>query len=303
MQSLLKLRLEYIFCLAGIVFILLSMFIIQDITKMQITPRDSIVNPPFYVGICLVAIGILLFSIQHLSLPLSWTALTKIRAGKNSIVVTINHAKVELCFGKIQDSIHSQPKALFALPANDLFDDECITDKRSALGAFINEIFPNRAHEVVNLTRKKLAEKEFDGRVDSSTGTPRYEAGTTIMFCNPLEKEIRMAFVSVTSDKGSEGICCEASYVLRAIKGIHRLMNMKRMDTLVIPLLGSGHGGLMPQLSLLCMLISFTECLREPSGHHLKHVRIVIFQDDKDKKPSISKWRARRLLAFTLRYC
>lgn len=302
MQNLQKLKIDLIFCLGGVIFILLSMFSVQDITKLQITPRDAILVKHFLVGFFLILLGIFIYGIQYWSTPMSWTAITKIKRGKDFINVKIGHAKLELCFGKIQDSIISNPNYLFALPANDLLDDECITDGRSSLGAFISKEFPNMVNEVVDLTKKKLEENEFFGNFDSSSGKKRYEAGTTVYFNNPLGKEIKMAFVSVTSVKDHEGIRCEASYIIRAMKGIHRLMNIKRLEDLVIPLIGSGHGGLKPQLSLICMLISIVECLREPSGCHIKNVKIVVYRDDKSKKSIISRWRAQRLLAYALRY-
>lgn len=111
-----------------------------------------------------------------------------------------------------------------------------------------------------------------------------------------------MAFLATTTVKENEGIQCEASDIFRAIKGLHNLMNTERLDTVIIPVIGSGHGGLRPALSLFCMLVAFAECLVKPSGRHIKHVRIVIFQKDKNSKPSIPFWQVRRLLAFAQRY-
>jgi hypothetical protein len=42
MQSLLKHPIQYIFAAAGITFVFLSMYAVEDITKLQVTPLSPI---------------------------------------------------------------------------------------------------------------------------------------------------------------------------------------------------------------------------------------------------------------------
>ena len=297
-----KHKIQYIFGIAGIIFIFLSMFEVQDITKLQVTFTTPIKHPPFQVGIIFIGLSII-GSISHLlTVPLSWTALSKVRSTDNGYITTIDHAKFEVCFGQIQNFFKVSTQDLIVLPANDLFDDKCINDTRSALGAFINQFFSNKIHEICLLVREKIELMVPLVQANQSGQKPRYHIGTTVYLENPLNKEMRVAFLATTTVKENEGIQCEASDIFRAIKGLHQLMNQERLDTVIIPVIGSGHGGLKPALSFLCMLVSFAECLSNPSGHHIKHIRIVVFQKDKNSKPTIPFWQVRRLLAFVQRY-
>lgn len=298
MKDLFKEKLPHIFGIAGIIFIFLSMFSVKDLTKWDVSFVPTIKTAPLLAGIIFIALSILWHLAPHLTVPLSWTALSKIKKTSDGFQANIQRASIEICFGQIQELYKNEPTALVALPANDLFDDKCVEDTRSALGAFVNSIFPNQVHQISNLAKEKLPVAS-----GVHNGIHRYDIGSTIYFDRPLAKDIRLAFLSVTTVTENDGIRCEAPDIFRAVKGLHRLINSQRLDTVVLPVIGSGHGGLHPPVSLICMLIAFAECLKEPSGHHIKSVRIVVYQKDKHTKPAISYWQARRLLAFVQRYC
>jgi hypothetical protein len=301
-EFLLKNKVQYTFGAAGIFFILLSMFDVQDITKLQLTFVEPVKLPPLIAGIVFILLSFL-GSISHLlTVPLSWTALSKVKKTEDGYLTELDHAKIEVCFGKIQKFFKESTQDLIVLPANDSFDDKCIYDTRSALGAFMNQFFPNKIHEICELVKEKKQKIIPIGQANTPEQKARYKIGTTVYLDNPLNKEMKVAFLATTTVKDNEGIQCEASDIFSAIKGLHNLMNTERLDTVIIPVVGSGHGGLRPALSLFCMLVGFSECLLKPSGHHIKHVRIVIFQKDKASKPAIPFWQVRRLLAFVQRY-
>lgn len=298
MKDLFKEKLPHIFGTAGIIFIFLSMFCIKDLTKWDVSFVSPIKTAPLLTGIIFIVLSILWHLAPHLIVPLSWTALSKIKKTSNGFQTNIERATIEICFGQIQELYKNESTALVALPANDLFDDKCIEDTRSALGAFVNNIFPNQVHLISDLAKNRLP-------VSSGiySGIHKYDIGSTIYFDCPLSKDIRMAFLSVTTVTENNGIRCEAPDIFKAVKGLHRLIISQRLDSVVLPVIGSGHGGLHPPVSLICMLIAFAMCIKEPSGHHIKSVRIVVYQKDKHTKPAISYWQVRRLLAFVQRYC
>jgi O-acetyl-ADP-ribose deacetylase (regulator of RNase III) len=236
------------------------------------------------------------------SVPLSWTALVKVGSTDRGFSTQLAHASVDVCFGQIQALSDVPPETLLALPANDFFDDDCIRDTRSALGAFVNHVFPNRVTEISALAKQQLQGNTSGGISQPTTAHQRYDIGTTIYLDRPRGEKVRMAFVATTTVTKDEGIRCDAENVFAAVRGVHRLMNTNRIDSVILPLLGSGHGSLRPQMSLLCMLTAIAECLSRQSGKHIKSVRIVVYQRDKDSRPAITPWQARRLLAFTKRY-
>lgn len=302
LKLLLNHKIQYVFGIAGVVFILLSMFNVQDITKLQLTFVTPIKLAPLFTGIVFIILSFIGNISHQLTVPLSWTALSKVKNTDDGYVTTLDHAKIEICFGHIQNFFQISTQDLVVLPANDLFDDKCIHDTRSALGAFMNHFFPNQIHEIYVLVREELQKKLLPKQGEQSGQKHRYEIGTTAYLNNPLSKDLRVAFLATTTVKENDGIQCEASDIFKAIKGLHHLMNTERLDTVIIPVIGSGHGGLKPALSFFCMLVSFAECLARSSGHHIKHVHIVVYQKDKNSKPAIPFWQVRRLLAFVQRY-
>jgi hypothetical protein len=275
---------------------------IQDITKLQITYTPPVNILPLVVGIGFILLAIGWSVAPSLFVPLTWTAMFRVRRCGEGLATSFAHAVVEIRFGRIQELTGRGHSWLVALPANDYFDDQCIQDSRSSLGAFVNDKFPNEVHKVCGLTQAQLAPPGQQGAHGAGPAT-RYDKGKTLYFEGPLGKDIRMAFVATTTVVQGEGIRCEAEDVFAAVKGVHRLMNEQRLDNVAIPLLGCGHGGLRPHVSLLCMLVAFAERLSAPSGHHIKSVRIVVFQRDKMSRPTITRWQTRRLLAFVKRYC
>ncbi|MCJ7600588.1 MAG: hypothetical protein MUO63_03690 [Desulfobulbaceae bacterium] len=154
LKFILKHKIQYIFGIAGIIFILLSMFNVQDITKLQLTFVTPIKLPPLFTGIIFIVLSIIGHVSHLLIVPLFWTALSKVKSTQDGYETALNHAKVEVCFGQIQDFFKVSTQDLVVLPANDLFDDKCINDTRSALGAFMNQFFPNKIHEICVLVKK-----------------------------------------------------------------------------------------------------------------------------------------------------
>ncbi|MGK7896367.1 MAG: hypothetical protein AB4372_22810, partial [Xenococcus sp. (in: cyanobacteria)] len=89
----------------------------------------------------------------------------------------------------------------------------------------------------------------------------------------------------------------DAAYLFDAAKSLQLTMANNRFTRLYIPILGSGHGGLKGEVSLICMLIAFGE-LHRKSGHNLKEINIVVFRRSENHTPSISEERIKSALDF-----
>jgi hypothetical protein len=57
-------------------------------------------------------------------------------------------------------------------------------------------------------------------------------------------------------------------------------MNERRMNSLTIPVLGSGHGGMPLSIAILFNLLAVRSITAEDLGVHLRNVRIVVFDGD-----------------------
>jgi hypothetical protein len=90
--------------------------------------------------------------------------------------------------------------------------------------------------------------------------------------------------------------------VMLAFKGICKIMAKERLSKVYIPLIGGGHGGLTPELSLLCLLISTIEQIRRNAGNILREVNIVIYKKDNGDRDIPIK-RMVEVVKFVLSYC
>jgi hypothetical protein len=74
-----------------------------------------------------------------------------------------------------------------------------------------------------------------------------------------------------------------------------------RLTRLYVPLLGSGHGGMKEEVSLVCMLLAFGE-LHRKSAYKIKELTVVVFRSSIDAEPSVPEVTIKRALDFTRRH-
>ena len=96
------------------------------------------------------------------------------------------------------------------LPANEFFDDACIVDRRSALGAFVTHHFPDEIDafkQIVAAERRSLrpilVERET-GQLQES-----YGVGTSIYLPLPLDSDLQIILTAATRKRAGEGIKAE----------------------------------------------------------------------------------------------
>lgn len=213
--------------------------------------------------------------------------------------------RTEVCvrFGDIGSCDSKDPGAVVALPANEFFDDDCIRDTRSALGAYMESAFPSAIGDIQKLIAQRLAnapfelvEREHDERARS------YGVAKCVCLKNPLLSGRNVMFVSVTTKRAGIGLRSEARYLFAAMKAICQTMNDDRLTDLYLPLMGAGHGGLEPELALLYLLLSTKAVIEDRAGgSHLRSVTIVVFRKDERATPSIHPGVVSRLLSLVKR--
>lgn len=222
-----------------------------------------------------------------------------ITASEEAFRTRIGRAEVCVRFGHIQSCEATEPGCVVALPANDLFDDECIEDPRSALGAYVQYAFPGKVEDLRRLIAERLATETHElvesgpKRMDRSYGVAK-----CVYLANPLLSRRKIILVSVTTKRAGAGVRSEAAYLFAAMKAICREMNDQKLTDLHLPLLGSGHGGLEYELALLHLLLSIRAVLENPSGAHLRSVCIVVRRKDAAADPDIPRDVVGRILSL-----
>jgi len=213
--------------------------------------------------------------------------------------------RTEVCvrFGDIRSCHSKDPGAVVALPANEFFDDDCIRDTRSALGAYMASAFPQAIGDIQKSIAQKLenspselVEREHEERARS------YGIAKCVCLKNALSSGRNVMFVSVTTKRAGIGLRSEARYLFAAMRAVCQAMNDGRFTDLSLPLMGAGHGGLEPELALLYLLLSTKAVIDDRSGgSHLRSVTIVVFRKDEHTAPDVHPHVVRRMLSLVKR--
>lgn len=202
------------------------------------------------------------------------------------VTFAIARAAVSLEPGRIQDHLPTEPQAAVLLPANEYFDDECITDPSSSLGAFVHHHFEGRAGEFLRQVQAELAGRpsrrvrRTGDRIDDS-----YGIGEAI-FLRGFQPGHRIIVVSATTQRAGIGLHAEPHFLYAALEGAVEVMNERRLNSMTMPVLGSGHGGMPLPSAILFNLLAARSALQHEIGRHMREIRIVVLAKDADKAAS-----------------
>lgn len=279
----------------GVMLILAGFFEIKDITKLNITtnPKANYIIATF--GGLLTIFSILIYLFDELSF--GWLGRSKIKKNDLGFGTNISKAKINILFGRLETLSSNSEESMVVLPANEFFDDECIRDNNSALGAYINHKFANQEEQIEDLLATQLGGYQYI-EVEKEVGVKRrsYGASEGVFLKKPLDSKQPILFLAVTTKRANEGLRTEISYIFQAVRKIEHVTADNRIDSIYIPIMGSGHGGLKKKVALFALLLAICDFITKPSGHHLKTINIVVFQSSEKDKPLISKMISKRLL-------
>lgn len=279
----------------GLLLIVLSIFDPNDITKLQVEVRTSYVWPAMLIGIFLSLVSLLLY-VQERTI-LGWFNAVSVKGNSNTLQAKLLQSRVNIHFGRIQDLASELDTNLIVLPANEYFDDECINDDKSSLGAYIQNKFPNLTINIEGLIKEELKKlpstkvEKKQGVVQSSFGI-----GAGVYLGNPLGSEQPVLLLSVTTKRSGEGLRAEMSHIFKAIKKTQQIAADNRISSVCIPVMGTGHGGLKSEVGLFALVLAICDVVSKPSGHHIKDYNIVVYRESSEANPSISFRTSKRIL-------
>jgi len=279
----------------GVILILVGFFEIEDITKLKITanPKANYIIATFGGLLTILSIFIYLFD----ELSFGWLGRSKIKNIDLGFETNISKAKINILFGRLETLSSNSTESMVVLPANEFFDDECIRDKKSSLGAYVNHRFANQEKQIENLITTHIECFQYI-EVEKEVGVKQksYGVGEGVFLKEPLGSRQPILFLAVTTKRAKEGLRTEMSYIFQAVRKIQHVAADNRIDSVFIPIMGSGHGGLKKEVALFALLLAVCDFITKPNGHHLKTINIVVFQSSEKDKPLISKIISKRLL-------
>lgn len=230
-----------------------------------------------------------------------WRRSQDIRVNAEGYSAEIGNSRFNINFGQIESCEATDQHCVVALPANEFFDDECIGDEKSALGAYIQHAFPGQVSEIRNLVADQLMDSP-SSRVEKIKGEFHNSFGIAkcVYLRGPLATTRNLIMVSVTTKRAGRRLQTEPHFLFEAVKAIIQTMSDHRLDELHLPLMGAGHGGLDKVLALVYMVYAVLDVLHNPARHELKSVNLVIFKNKERKDPDIPREVVSSILALAL---
>jgi len=279
----------------GVLLIVFSLFDVNDISKLQLTAREGVIWFLAGIGILLTVASLFFYAQDRLTL--GWFKSAPVHQKGDHLQAKCKHAQIGVYFGQIQEVANNFPNSMVVLPANEYFDDECIHDKKSALGAYVGSAFPNQAADVQLLIKQNLAASEST-MVEKEPGVTQasFGVGSGVFLKNPLHSDQPVLLLAVTTKRSGEGLRAEMSYIFEAVKKIQQVASDNRIDSVCIPIMGTGHGGLPKSVGLFSLILAICDGVSKPSGHHISEYNIVVFRPGHGQAPAVSARASKRIL-------
>lgn len=282
--------------LFSFLFLFLGIFKVNDATKFLIDVRQSPSILAVIIGSVFLIISVIIYF--ELGIDLFNLNAVKIKRLKNdSLCVQVERSCILVHFNKLEE-IDKKSDVVVVLPANEYFDDECIRDKKSSLGAYIDKNFKNQIDEFQKTVRDVLAEKSFPCVLQKKKGDEvfqnSYGVGTCLFLTRPIKSSENILLVSVTEQRAGLGLYSNIAFVYKAVNEIYKKVVDNRIRDVYIPLLGSGHGGLNKRVAFLTLVTAFAELMKKDGK--INSLNIVVYKNGKDI--DISRRIVRKILKF-----
>lgn len=269
------------------------------------SPHPPVTFVPVVIGIILVllsivASGFMIFQ-DGATNAATGIDLKHVKEDHEALWTTIGDCEVRVIDGRIEDQPRAAGSAV-ALPCNEYFDDECAYDRRSALGAYVNCTFEGQVDAFISLTKEECRKKLGSGVNQQKTDEVLCEsfgAGRCVLLFNPLGRPVPIALVSTTTQRAGEGLASRISYLFDGMRELFTRLADARLNEVVMPVLGAGHGGIYPPLAFVCLVLAVAEAARYgQGGQRPRKVTIVVFRRDANARPQVDRVVVHRALAL-----
>jgi Domain of unknown function (DUF6430) len=263
---------------------------------------------PAVAGIVLLLLSSMSFGFTLLSKPGvnagdigAGVDLTRVKESNGVLSTTVNGCEIRVLYGHIEDYTR-EPGIAVVLPCNEYFDDRCVGDTKSALGAYVNRVFEGQAAAFVSLIQDECKKKLGAGVEQQKTDDERarsFGTGRCVLLIKPLDRSVPVALVSTTTQRAGQGLAAQISYLFDGMRELVTRLADARLNEVAMPILGAGHGRIDPPLAFVGLLLAVAEAARYgQGGQRLKRVTIVVFKRDADSHAEVDAIVVRRALAL-----
>ena len=213
---------------------------------------------------------------------------------------TINGCEIIAAAGRIED-FRASAQTVVVLPCNEYFDNQCAYDTRSALGAFVNKVFPGRTDDFISLVKSECAKNLGAGTERQKREHERaisFGPGRALLIQNALGSDIPIALVSTTTQRSGQGLVAKSSFLFEGMCELVTRLADERLNQVVMPILGAGHGGMDSATAFVSLVLALAEAIRYVPGRPVRSATIVLFRKDQTSDCEVDPVVVRRALAL-----
>jgi hypothetical protein len=260
---------------------------------------------PVLVGIALITLSAIAFFLELWRSPRedvgAGVDLSRVKGRKGTFSTVVAGCEIRVVNGRLED-YSREPNTAVVLPCNEYFDDKCVDDTRSALGAYVNSTFQGQVPQFVALMLDECSKRLGPGSREQKTedeAAISYGAARCLLLTQPLGRNVTVALLSTTTQRVGQGLHSRISYLFDGMRELVSRLGSTRINEIVMPVLGSGHGGVDPSLAFVGLLGALAEAARYAQGsQRLRKVTIVVYRQDSKSKPQVDPLVVRRALAL-----
>jgi O-acetyl-ADP-ribose deacetylase (regulator of RNase III) len=227
--------------------------------------------------------------------------LSRVKESKGAFWTFVAGCEIRVVSGRLEDHAKNAHTAI-VLPCSEYFDDRCVDDTRSALGAYVNSTFEGQVPQFVSLMTGECHKKLGPGLQEQKTedeAAMSYGVGRCVLLTQPLGRSVTIALLSTTTQRVGQGLHSRISYLYDGMRELVSRLGSARINEVVMPVMGSGHGGVDPPLALVGLLGALAEAARYAQGsQRLKKVTIVVFKRDARSPSQVDSVVVQRALAL-----
>lgn len=226
--------------------------------------------------------------------------LSRVTERDGALCTVVSDCEIRVVNGRIEQ--YAQQGGVVALPCNEYFDDRCVDDTSSALGAYANATFEGQVPAFVSLMKEEAVRRFGAGTEQRKTRDERavsFGTGRCLLLLKPLGRSTHVAMVSTTTQRAEEGLSSRISYLFDGMRALVSQLADARLTEVVMPLMGSGHGHIEKPLALVGLLLAIAEVAHYGQGsQRLRRATVVVFQRDAKSQAEVDRLVVQRALAL-----
>lgn len=285
----------------GVILVLVPYVTVDKDYRWNTHPATATL--PVWIGTALLVLSAGGFLLTFRSQQRAGTGLdlSRVKESDGVLSTSVGGCEIRVTSGRIEDVPRVRSVAV-VLPCNEYFDDECAKDTNSALGAYVNRVFDGQAATFATLIQHERQRQLGPGVEEQKTSNQRAESfgpGRCMLIERPLQDWVPIALVSSTTQRAGEGLAARISYLFQGMRELVERLADARLNEVVMPILGAGHGHIDAPMALVGLLLAVAEAARYgQGGQRLRRATIVVFKPDGNKAADVNPVIIRRALAL-----